>query len=93
MVENVMRKAQVFLREDQIVALRQVAKDTGRKQSEVIREGVDLAIRAANDAKSQDWKAAWICAAGIWADRNDLDEIFADRRRRSRERMDRLFPE
>lgn len=88
-----MRKAQVFLREDQIAALKKVARETGRKQSEVIREGVDLAIKAANDAKAQDWKAAMLSAAGIWKDRDDFDEIFAERRRRSRERMDRLFPE
>jgi hypothetical protein len=88
-----MRKAQVFLREDQIVALKKFARQTGRKQSELIREGVDLAIKAANDETQQDWKAALMSAVGIWADRDDLDELFAERRRRSRERMERLFPE
>ncbi len=38
-------------------------------------------------------KRAIESAAGIWADRDDLDELFADQRRRRREKMERLFPE
>lgn len=67
-----MRKVQVFLREDQKTALASIAGRTGRKQSDLIRRGVDLLIeRAEND--DRDWRAATRAAAGIWRDRTDLE--------------------
>ncbi len=88
-----MRKHQVFLEEEQAAALRRIARATGRRQSEIIRRGVDLAVKEADEAAAPDWKAAILSAAGIWKDRDDLDELYAEMRRRNRARMDRLFGE
>ncbi len=96
-----MHKAQVLLREDQKAELERVSRQTGRKKSELIRRGVDLALAEAvgTEAASKaapvapdmpDWKKAWLDAAGIWKDRDDLDELYSDMRKRSRERMERL---
>jgi hypothetical protein len=96
---TVLRKAQVFLREDQKAALQRLSRRTGRKQSELIRHGVDLAIAEAETRSSQqvevktpsgDWKQAWLSAAGVWADRDDLDELYADMRRNNANRADEL---
>lgn len=90
-----LRKAQVFLREDQKAALQRLSRRTGRKQSELIRHGVDLAIAEAEThglqqveakAPSGDWKQAWLSAAGVWADRDDLDELYANMRKNNAKR-------
>ncbi len=71
-----MEKVQVFVREDQKRALEAMARRTGRKQSEIIRQGVDLALAEAANADA-DWKEEWIDAvngiAGLWADRSDKE--------------------
>lgn len=72
-----MRKVQVFLREDQKTALASIACRTGRKQSDLIRRGVDLLIeRAEND--DRDWRAAIRASAGIWRGRTDLEALSRD---------------
>ncbi len=81
-----MRKAQVLLREDQTAELERVSRQTGRKKSELIRRGVDLALAEAVGTEAAakavpavpempDWKKVWLDAAGIWKDRDDLDEM------------------
>jgi N-acetyl-anhydromuramyl-L-alanine amidase AmpD len=88
-----MRKAQVFLEDNQIAALKRLAKATGRKQSEIIRHGVDLAVQEAVDAGQPDWKLATLAAAGMWKDHADIDAMREDLRVRYQERFDRLFSE
>jgi hypothetical protein len=85
-----MRKAQVFLREDQKLALQRLSRRTGRKQSELIRHGVDLAIAEGELADNNDWKAGWAKAFGIWADRTDLDDAATERRGNSARRAESL---
>lgn len=85
-----MQKIQVFLTRAQKAALEALSRRTGRSQSELIREGVDQVIeKAANE--NADWRAATSAAAGIWADRDDLDELYADMRARRAARHKRLF--
>lgn len=81
-----MRKAQVFLRDDQKAALQTLSRKTGRKQSELIRRGVDLAIAEAENASQQDWRLAWSEAAGAWSGRVDLDDIGQTLRANARKR-------
>lgn len=88
-----MRKAQVFLTEEQLADLRRTARATGRKQSEIIRRGVDLALNETDSVSEPDWKRATLAAAGIWKDRDDLDSIREDMRDRYHERLETLFPE
>ena len=75
-----MDKAHVFLREDQRAALKDIAKRTGAKQSELIRKGVDLVIEA-SESQEADRRLALLNIFGIWRDRGDLDERLADGRR------------
>ncbi len=81
-----MRKTQVFLTEDQFVALRRASKHSGRKRSEIIRRGVVLAVEEIEGAAEPDWKAATLAAAGMWKDRDDLDAGRQDMRERYQER-------
>jgi predicted DNA-binding protein len=87
-----MQKIQVFLTRAQKAALEALSRRTGRSQSELIREGIDDVIgKAANE--NADWRTATQAIAGIWADRDDLDELYADMRRQRAERHKRLFGE
>lgn len=79
-----MRKAQVFLREDQKSDLEAIAKRTGRKQSELIRSGVDLVIE--REKTRGDWRESVRQAAGIWRGRNDIPELMRQMREELKER-------
>jgi hypothetical protein len=39
----------------------------------------------------KDWKEAFEAVRGMWADRNDLDELYADLRADVEQRLDRTF--
>ena len=67
-----MDKAHVFLREDQRAALKDIARRTGAKQSELIRKGVDLVIEE-SESQEADRRLALLNIFGIWRDRSDLD--------------------
>jgi hypothetical protein len=69
-----MQKVQVFLREDQKVALKSISARTGQKQSDLIRTGVDLLIDRA-EREEADWREATRAAAGMWHDRTDVEEL------------------
>jgi Arc/MetJ-type ribon-helix-helix transcriptional regulator len=64
-----MRKVQVFLREDQKAALKRVAARTGRKQSDLIRAGVDMVLES-DRLETAGWREATRAAAGLWKDRD-----------------------
>ena len=84
-----MERAQVFLRDDQKKSLRSIAASTGRKQSDLIRSGVDLIIEN-EQKKADDWKLALLGVRGIWEGRDDFqDQIRSD----VNQRFDRLFSE
>lgn len=85
-----MRKAQVFLRDDQKERLHAVAQRTGRKQSELIRRGVDLALDEA-DATQTVWREAWSPAQGIWRGRDDVNELLTAIRADMDARIDKLM--
>lgn len=63
-----MRKVQVFLRDDQKAALKRVAARTGRRQSDLIRAGVDLVLES-DRRETEAWREATRAAAGVWKDR------------------------
>jgi hypothetical protein len=69
-----MQKIQVFLREDQKTALKSLSARTGLRQSDLIRQGVDLLIEGAS-RRTPDWREATRAAAGVWRDRADLAAI------------------
>ena len=85
-----MQKIQVFLRADQKAALRSLSARTGKKQSDLIRKGVDLLIdRAARD--DVDWRAATRAAAGLWKDRTDLEDLSRTLRTAAKRRLASLY--
>ncbi len=69
-----MRKVQVFLRDDQKAALKRLAARTGRRQSDLIRSGVDLVLES-DRLDTAGWREATRAAAGLWKDRDDLDTV------------------
>jgi hypothetical protein len=87
--ENAMRKVQVFLREDQKSALRAIAARTGEKQSDLIRQGVDLLIVKAKEAA--DWREVTREVAGMWEDRDDLEAFDRDFRAAAKRRFPSVY--
>ena len=67
-----MVRTQIYLTEKQKDELVFLARTTGRKQSELIREAVDLFIeRAGNNRRESILRES----AGIWKDRADLPDF------------------
>lgn len=83
-----MVRTQVYLSEEQERGLKQLASSTGRKQSELIREALEGYLA---EHKPQDWKEAFEAARGMWADRDDLDDLHADLRAGWDRRLKRLY--
>jgi len=71
-----MIRTQIYLTDKQRAELAVIAKNMGKKQSEVIREAIDRLI----DQTGQDRKKmALRAAAGIWKNRDDLPNFRAIR--------------
>lgn len=68
-----MQKIQVFLRTDQKMALKSLSAQTGMRQSDLVRRGVDLLLEGAR--ATTDWREATRVAAGLWRGREDLGAI------------------
>jgi hypothetical protein len=64
-----MIKMQVFLREDQKSALKTMSARTGKRESDLVRQGVDMMLEK-DKSQKDDWKKATLAAAGIWKDRD-----------------------
>jgi Arc/MetJ-type ribon-helix-helix transcriptional regulator len=90
MLETAMVRTQVYLTEEQDRGLKSLAESSGRKQSELIREAID---RLLAENRPKDWKQALESVRGMWADRDDLDELYADLRTDWERRLKRLYSE
>ena len=73
MVNDVMIRTQVYLSREQEQALKSLAITSGTRQSELIREAVDLFLSKRNALQSQ-WKKALQDMKGIWADEESMEE-------------------
>lgn len=71
-----MIRTQIYLTHKQRAALAVIAKNMGKKQSEIIREAIDRLIDQINQNNK---KRALRKAAGIWKDRDDLPDFRAIR--------------
>ena len=67
-----MVRTQVYLTEHQRSELAAIATSLGKRQSEVIREAIDLLIERVSHHRR---KAILREAAGIWKDRTDLPDF------------------
>lgn len=86
-----MQRTQVYLRDEQDAGLKRLAQRTGRGQSALIREAIDLLLRR---EAAEDWREAFRGARGMWAGRDDLDAEMAQVRASVRARFPvELIPE
>lgn len=85
-----MQKIQVFLREEQKAALKALSTRTGTRQSDLVRQGVDLLLRTASE-RDEDWRKATHMAFGMWRDRHDIEAFSKDLRDRAKARLAKLY--
>ncbi len=76
-----MVRTQVYLTKKERDGLVTLARATGKRQSELIREAVDRLI---GQSDAQRRRAALEKVVGMWKDRNDLPDFRAIRRERDR---------
>jgi len=87
----VMERTQIYLTETQTVELDKRARQQGTTRSHLIREAVETYLAPKWDPEA--FKVALDNIAGMWADRDDLDEIYEGMRAAERRKMARLFPD
>ncbi len=78
-----MIRSQIYLTEHERKSLKILSKETGRTQSDLIREAIDSMI--SNNTKKDNSKKRQV-AFGIWKDRNDYPNI-----EEIRNEFDRIF--
>ena len=86
-----MERTQIYLDEQQTKELDKRARQRGTTRSHLIREALEKYLTPDWDPAA--FKAALNRFAGIWADRDDLDEIRKSMRDAERRKMERLFPD
>ncbi len=84
------QKIHVFLREDQKAALKSLSARTGVRQSDLVRQGVDLLLQGAA-RQATDWREATRMAAGLWRDREDLETKGEELRKSLRSRFPTVY--
>ena len=87
---NRMVRQQLFITAEQKRRIKSRAAATGESEGEIMRRGIDRELNDATVENGGDWKDAWRQAFGMWKDRDDLDEFYADRRKRDSQRMERV---
>jgi hypothetical protein len=87
---NKMVRQQLFITAEQKRRLKARAAATGKSEGEIMRRGIDRELDDKSAEAEGDWKDAWRQAFGMWKDRDDLDEFYANRRKRDSQRMERI---
>lgn len=73
MKNNSMVRTQVYLSREQEQALKSLALTSGARQSELIREAVDLLLLKKNASQKQ-WKQSLHDMKGMWSDDEDAEQ-------------------
>jgi len=84
MSEKQMVRTQVYLTEEQDRGLKRLAANSGRKQSELIREAVD---RLLAQKRERNWLKCLEPMFGMWADRPEMDHFVRDLREQADQRL------
>jgi Arc/MetJ-type ribon-helix-helix transcriptional regulator len=84
-----MDRTQIYLTEAQTRELDRRARLSGTTRSHLIREAVEQYLGPKWDGEA--FIAALNDFSGIWADRDDIDEIYADLKGRESERLRDLW--
>ena len=84
-----MERTQIYLTEAQTRELDRRARSRGTTRSHLIREALEQYLGPTWDADG--FIAALRDFQGIWADRDDIDEIYAGLKRRELERLSDLW--
>lgn len=84
-----MDRTQIYLSEEQTRELDRRARLSGTTRSHLIREAVEQYLGPKWDGEA--FIAALNDFSGIWADRDDIDELYRDLRQRGRDRLTRLW--
>ena len=85
-----MVRQQLFVTGEQKRRIKTRAALTGVSEGEIIRRGIDRELEQETGTAEGDWKDAWRQAFGMWKDRDDIEELYAERRRRRRKRRQRM---
>ena len=86
---NKMVRQQLFVTAEQKRRIKTRAALTGQSEGEIIRRGIDRELEQETNSGEGDWKEAWRQAFGMWKDRDDLDEFYANRRKRRQKRREK----
>ncbi|MBN1554739.1 MAG: ribbon-helix-helix domain-containing protein [Phycisphaerae bacterium] len=71
-----MVRTQIYLTKEERTGLSTISKVTGKKQSELIREALDMFLGLSEDDRRE---AILNEAAGLWKNRRDLPDFTAER--------------
>ena len=86
---NKMVRQQLFITAEQKRRVKTRAALTGLSEGEIIRRGIDRELADASAETNADWKDAWRQAAGMWKDRDDIEDMIERRRKLTRKRIGR----
>jgi len=86
---NKMVRKQFFITAEQNRLVKARAAATGKSEGEIMRRGIDRELDDKTAEAESDWKDAWRQAAGVWKDRDDIDDLIAEMRKRTRKRFER----
>jgi Arc/MetJ-type ribon-helix-helix transcriptional regulator len=87
----VMERTQIYLTSAQTTELDKRAHQRGTTRSHLIREAVQTYLGSTWDAEA--FVAALDQFAGVWADRDDIDEIHERMREAGRRKLKQLHPD
>jgi hypothetical protein len=84
-----MVRKQILIPAEQNRELRAASAASGKSEGELIREGL-AELLASRRFQNQDWKKAWLQAAGMWADYPEIEQIMKESRAARQRRQLRI---
>lgn len=85
-----MIRKQVFITAEQNRRLKQRAAQTGKAETDIVRQGIELALTS-KQAEGDDWRAGLDALTGAWAERSDMQGFVRELRKGSSRRLKRLI--